>query len=194
MVAPYGIRSGIIRRIEREVGHVRAGRPGLIQIKANSIVDEQIIDALYRASQAGVRVDLLIRGICSLRAGVPGLSENIHVRSVLGRFLEHSRVLRFGNGATPDQPDGSAYREEFWIGSADLMHRNLDRRVEALVQVTDGTARRRLRDLLDLMLMPETGGFDLLPDNTWRKRTGPAGEPPRDPQAELLHRTASRAD
>ncbi|WP_425483926.1 RNA degradosome polyphosphate kinase [Fodinicola acaciae] len=194
MVAPYGIRSGIIRRIEREVGHVRAGRPGLIQIKANSIVDEQIIDALYRASQSGVRVDLLIRGICALRAGVPGLSENIHVRSVLGRFLEHSRVLRFGNGASPDQPESSAYREEFWIGSADLMHRNLDRRVEALVQVTDGSARRRLRELLDLMLRPETGGFDLLADNTWRLRTGADGEPRRDPQEELLHRTASRAD
>jgi polyphosphate kinase len=198
MVAPYGIRAGIIRRIEREVAHVKAGRPGLIQIKANSIVDEQIIDALYRASQAGVRIDMLIRGICALRAGVPGLSDNITVRSVLGRFLEHSRVLRFGNGANPsdgaEAADRPTYRQEFWIGSADLMHRNLDRRVEDLVQIIDTTARRRLGDLFELMLAPGTGGFDLLPDNTWRQRLGPDGEPLSDPQEELLHRTASRAD
>ncbi|MDQ1657007.1 MAG: polyphosphate kinase, partial [Cryptosporangiaceae bacterium] len=136
MVSPQGVRNGILERIEREVEHVRAGRPGLVQLKANSIVDERLIDALYRASQAGVRIDLVIRGICTVRPGVEGLSENIRVRSIVGRFLEHSRILRFGNGG-----GGSGSDEEFWIGSADMMHRNLDRRIEAMVRVTDNVAR-----------------------------------------------------
>ncbi len=160
MVAPQGVRSGIVERIEREVEHVREGRPGLVQIKANSIVDEGIIDALYRASQAGVRVDMVIRGICALRPGVPGLSENIRVRSIVGRFLEHSRVLRFGNGG----------EEEYWLGSADLMHRNLDRRIEAMVRVTDETARGQLRFVMDLATADNTGGFDLQPDGNWIRR------------------------
>ena len=139
LVAPHGVRSGIIERIEREIAHVTAGRPGLVQIKVNSIVDEEIVDALYRASQAGVDIDLVVRGICTLRPGVPGLSDRIRVRSIVGRFLEHSRVLRFGNGGD----------DEFWIGSADLMHRNLDRRVEALVQITDPAAQAELRRVLE---------------------------------------------
>ena len=125
MVAPHGVRDGLVRRIDAEAEHARAGRPARVRIKANSIVDETIVDALYRASQAGVPVELLVRGICSLRPGVPGLSETMHVRSVLGRFLEHSRVMVFGDGE----------RTEVWMGSPDLMHRNLDRRVETLVRV-----------------------------------------------------------
>ena len=102
LVAPHGIRSGLIERIEREAEHVRAGGPALVQFKVNSLVDEETVDALYRASQAGVQVDLIIRGMCTLRPGVPGLSENIRVRSILGRFLEHSRVFRFGSGDAAD--------------------------------------------------------------------------------------------
>src|SRR5262249_27057429 len=135
LVAPHGARSGIIERIQREGEQVRAGRPGLVQIKANPLVDEEIIDALYRASQAGVDIELVIRGICTLKPGVPGLSERIRVRSILGRFLEHSRVFRFGNGAVTEEP-GTDPGGEFWIGSADLLHRHLHPRVEALVQVT----------------------------------------------------------
>ena len=133
LVAPDSVRDGLIERIHREIQHHLAGRPAGIRIKANSIVDEGVIDALYLASQAGVRVEMLIRAICALRPGVPGLSETIHVRSILGRFLEHSRVFRFTNGGDP----------ESWIGSADMMHRNLDRRVEVLVRLPgDGQPAR----------------------------------------------------
>jgi polyphosphate kinase len=187
LVAPHGVRSGIIERVEREIAHARAGRGGLVQIKVNSIVDEQIVDALYRASQAGVRVDLIVRGICTLRPGVPGLSERIRVRSILGRFLEHSRVLRFGNGGN----------EEFWIGSADLMHRNLDRRVEALVRIADPTAAAELRYVLDASTSDRVGGFDLMPDGTWVKRTGDDHNGPsgvEDLQEMLLRRATGRAE
>jgi polyphosphate kinase len=160
LASPKGIRRGIITRIEREIAHARAGRPGKVQMKMNSIVDELTIDALYRASMAGVQIDLVVRGICALRPGLPGLSENIRVRSIVGRFLEHSRLFRFGN----------AGNEEFWLGSADLMHRNLDRRVEALVRVRDTDAIAQLRHVLDLCTSPSTGGFDLLPDGSWVRR------------------------
>ncbi|MDF9502166.1 RNA degradosome polyphosphate kinase, partial [Bacillus cereus] len=121
------IRSGIIDAIEREIDNKKAGLPAGVRIKVNSIVDERVIDALYRASRAGVPVDLWVRGICSIRPGVPGLSENIRVISILGRFLEHSRIFWFANGGRPMVA----------IGSADLMHRNLDRRVEALVGLSN---------------------------------------------------------
>jgi polyphosphate kinase len=176
MVAPHGVRSGIIERIERETA---LGERGLVQIKVNALVDEDIIDALYRASQAGVRVDLIIRGICALRPGVPGMSDNIRVRSVLGRFLEHSRVFRFGSAA-----EGS----EYWLGSADLMHRNLDRRVEALVQVTDPADQTELDRLLRLMTGEDTGGFELGPDGMWHRRPG------IDPQQALLRRIVGRGE
>jgi polyphosphate kinase len=185
LVAPYGVRSGIVDRIQREVRHVHAGHPGLVQIKVNSIVDEEIIDALYRASLAGVRVDLLVRGICTLRPGVPGLSENIRVRSIVGRFLEHSRVLRFGNGDD---------EEEFWLGSADLMHRNLDRRVEAMVEVTDGDARAQLRRVLDLALADDTAGWELDGEGVWHRRTGTPERPLRDLQEDLMRRRAPKVD
>jgi polyphosphate kinase len=157
LVAPYGVRSGIINRIEAQTALARAGEPALIQLKLNSIVDEEVLDALYRASGAGVRIDLVVRGICTLRPGVPGLSENIRVRSIVGRFLEHSRIYRFGTG------DGT----EVWIGSADLMHRNLDRRVEALVRVTDAIALADIEDLLSRAMSDGTTAFELQPDGSW---------------------------
>jgi polyphosphate kinase len=184
LVAPHGVRSGIIERIEREVAHVRAGRPGLVQIKVNSIVDEDTIDALYRASQAGVDVDLIVRGICTLRPKVPGLSDRIRVRSIVGRFLEHSRVFRFGNGGD----------EEVWIGSADLMHRNLDRRVEALVRITNPTALAELRTILEAATSDRTAGFDLQPDGSWTRRTHSGQSGVDDLQELLLRRATGRPE
>ncbi len=193
LVAPHGARSGIIERIEREAEHARAGRPGLVQIKANSLVDEEIIDALYRASQAGVDIELVIRGICTLKPGVPGLSERIRVRSILGRFLEHSRVFRFGNGAVTEEP-GTDPGGEFWIGSADLMHRNLDRRVEALVQVTDPAARVELDRIMRLAMDERTSAFELSADGTWCRRSYASDRPLVDPQEALLRRIVDRVE
>ncbi|MDG4802435.1 RNA degradosome polyphosphate kinase [Micromonospora sp. WMMD980] len=184
LVAPQGIRSGLIERIDREIEHVRLGMPGLVQFKVNALVDEEITDALYRASRAGVHVDLLIRGMCMLRPGVPGLSENIRVRSILGRFLEHSRIFRFGN-------NGDA---EFWMGSADLMHRNLDRRVEALVQVSDPVARAELDHVLSSAFDPEVDAFELAADGTWHRRAGDGDAPLTHLQDLLLRRVGGRAD
>ncbi len=172
MVAPQGIRNGIIEKIRREVRHAAEGRPAGIRIKANSIVDERTIDALYAASRAGVRVELLVRGICALRPGVPGLSETIRVRSIVGRFLEHSRVLSFVNGGEP----------EWWLGSADLMHRNLDRRVEVLMRVCDEQTRTQLEQTLGPAMAPDVRCWELRSDGTWEHHEG------RDYQAELMER------
>jgi polyphosphate kinase len=202
LVAPEGVRSGIIERIDREIAHAALGVPSLVQIKVNSLVDEEIVDALYRASQAGVHVDLVIRGMCTLRPGVPGLSENIRVRSILGRFLEHSRVFRFGNGggqlaaggAIGSRPASTgAGSAEFWIGSADLMHRNLDRRVEALVQVTDPVARAELDQVLSTAMSDDIASFELHPDGTWSRRAGAPDRPLIDFQDTMLRRVARAA-
>jgi len=177
LVAPVSMRSGLIERIQREIAHHEAGRPARVRFKVNSLVDEAISDALYRASQAGVPVELWIRGICTLRPGVPGLSENIRVRSVLGRFLEHSRVFWFENGGKP----------EVGIGSADLMHRNLDRRVETLVQLSDPAHVEELGELFDLGFDHGTGSWWLQQDGTWVARlTGADGAPLRDLQEWLI--------
>jgi polyphosphate kinase len=179
LVAPHGIRSGLLDRIEAEIAKAAAGEPALIQFKVNALVADQVCDALYRASQAGVVVDLVVRGMCTLRPGVPGLSENIRVHSVLGRFLEHSRVFRFG--ADPQTA-------EYWIGSADLMDRNLDRRVEALVRVTDTTARAELGAVLALSMSDGAEAFVLGPDGTWARRTPSPDGPLVHPQDALLRR------
>ncbi|GLW07281.1 polyphosphate kinase [Microtetraspora sp. NBRC 13810] len=177
LVAPHSMRGGLVARIEREIAHQQAGRTARIRIKTNSLVDEATIDALYRASRAGVPVDLWVRGICALRPGIPGLSENIRVRSVLGRFLEHSRLYEFGSGRRP----------EIWIGSADLMRRNLDRRVEALVRVTSPQHRAYLSDLLDLVMAETTSTWWLGSDGTWtRHHRDENGEPLLDPQTYLI--------
>jgi polyphosphate kinase len=185
LVAPHGIRSGIIDRIEKEAARALSGEPALVQVKVNALVDEEVADALYRAAQAGVQVDLLIRGMCTLRPGVPGLSETIRVRSILGRFLEHSRVFRFG------EEDETA---EFWIGSADLMHRNLDRRVEALVRVTDPAARTELGRVLQMAMGDEYDAFELHPDGRWTRRTDEEGNRLPGLQAALLRRALGRGD
>ena len=159
LVAPFGLREGIVARIDREIERQASGAGGRIVMKLNAIVDPAVIRALYRASQAGVQVDLLVRGICSLRPGLPGVSETIRVRSIVGRFLEHSRILYFRNGG----------EEEFSIGSADMMERNLDRRVEAVTPVDDPALRERLREILDVMLRDDRRAWDLGSDGVWRR-------------------------
>ena len=181
LVAPQGVRIGLIERIEREIAHAEAGRDAHIQIKTNHLVDEQTIDALYRASRAGVRVELLVRTFCTIKAGVPGLSENIVTRSILGRFLEHSRVFYVANDGDP----------EYWIGSADLMHRNLDRRVEVLCRVSDPTATAHLRMCLDLAFSPDTSAWELQPDGQWVRSVG---DKRVDYQDVLMKRIGGRGD
>nr|WP_286189601.1 RNA degradosome polyphosphate kinase [Sanguibacter hominis] len=183
LVAPRSVRTGLIERIDREAEHARLGRPAWIKIKVNSIVDEATIDALYRASQAGAQVDLVVRGICAVRPGVPGLSETIRVRSILGRYLEHSRIFAFANDGVPD----------IFIGSADLMHRNLDRRVEALVSIADPEQVQNLIALLDASMDDSTASWVLDAAGTWEHRhTGPDGEPLQDIQAVLIQRQRRR--
>lgn len=163
IVAPHSLRPRLLELIANEVVH---GDAGHVTIKTNSIGDPEMIEALYAASQAGVRVDLLVRGICCLRAGVPGLSDNIRVRSVLGRYLEHSRVYRFAHGAADGAP-------VHLIGSADLMPRNLDRRVELLVPVVHPKHQAWLDEVIDFYLAPDVVAFDMQPDNSFL-RVGPA--------------------
>jgi polyphosphate kinase len=149
-------------------------------MKCNAIIDEAIIDALYQASIVGVPIDLWVRGICSLRPGVPGLSETITVRSIVGRFLEHSRIYAFGTA----DADGS---DDVWMGSADLMHRNLDRRVELLIRVTDPAHKTELRSLIDLAMDPGVSSWWLGPDGIWtRHHLDQAGKPLIDLQEHLI--------
>jgi polyphosphate kinase len=179
LVAPESLRTGIVSRIDRQAERSRAGQPARIVFKTNALVDEVVIDALYRASQAGVPVDLWVRGICALRPGIPGLSDSIRVRSVLGRFLEHSRIFAFGTGEDEDS--------QVWIGSADMMHRNLDRRVELLVRVDDLGHRRRLRRFLDMGMDNGTSSWWLNADGYWlRHSRDENGNPLRDVQETLV--------
>jgi polyphosphate kinase len=147
-----------------------------VRLKVNALVDEEVIDALYEASIAGVPVELFIRGICALRPGVPGLSENIRVRSIVGRFLEHSRVMSFLNDGEP----------EYWFGSADIMHRNLDRRVEVLLKVNDETAQATLETMFDAAMAPGVECWELRPDASWERLAG------TDYQSRLMARASAR--
>ena len=166
LVAPLHLRKGLLRHIDKERRNALAGKPANVRIKVNSMVDEQIIDALYRASQAGVKVEVWVRGICSLKPGVPGMSENITVRSILGRYLEHSRIFTFHNDGDP----------QVFIGSADMMHRNLDRRVEALVRVVAPGHIKELTDFFDLAMSDSSSSWHLGPDGEWvRHNTGEDG-------------------
>ena len=184
LVAPLQLRSGLLERIEREAAHARAGRVSGIKLKANSMVDEAIIDALYRASQDGVPIEVWVRGICSIRAGVPGLSENISVRSVLGRYLEHSRIYAFANDGAP----------EVFIGSADLMHRNLDRRIEVLVGLTDREHLARVERFFSFAFSDDVSSWRMLPDGSWERRVvNELGEPLPDLQdLVMIDRTEAR--
>ena len=183
LVAPRGLRDGLVEHIEQEIANRKAGLPAWIRIKVNSIVDETVIDALYRASRAGVPVDIVVRGICGLRAGVEGLSENIRVRSILGRFLEHSRIYAFAGGG----------QTELFIGSADLMHRNLDRRVEALVRITDPAMVEDLEWLVTHCASDDVASWHLQPDGSWKRRLLDAeGNRLEDIQDSLMARARSR--
>ncbi|MGH8774999.1 MAG: RNA degradosome polyphosphate kinase [Jiangellaceae bacterium] len=183
LVAPHALRSGIVERIQREIDHHRAGKPARVRLKMNSVTDEALIDALYDASQAGVPVDVWVRGICCIRAGVPGLSENVRVRSILGRFLEHSRIVSFENA-------GAA---EYWIGSADLMHRNLDRRVEAMARLSSPEHETELGALFDLAFDDGVASWHLQRDSGWtRVHKSPDGQPLADLQQILIERTRRR--
>ena len=183
LVAPRGLRDGLVEHIEQEIANHKAGLPAWIRIKVNSIVDETVINALYRASRAGVQVDIVVRGICGLRAGVEGLSENIRVRSILGRFLEHSRIYAFAGGG----------QTELFIGSADLMHRNLDRRVEALVRITDPAMVEDLEWLVTHCASDDVASWHLQPDGSWQRHLLDAeGNRLEDIQDSLMARARSR--
>lgn len=183
LVAPRSIRPGLLERINREIDNKRAGKPAWIRFKMNSLVDETIIDALYHASQEGIPVDIVVRGICALRAPIEGMSENIRVRSILGRFLEHSRVYSFCNGGDT----------EVWIGSADLMHRNLDRRVEELIRITEPEMIKQLADLVKLEASEQVSSWHLQADDTWvRHIDSPDGQPLLDIQTYLMEQANKR--
>lgn len=193
LVAPRTVRSGLIQRIRREEDAARAGKEAWIKIKVNSIVDEKTIDALYRASQAGVKIDIVERGICALKPGVPGLSENIRVRSILGRFLEHSRIYAFANSDGPQISEGPAAGPEVWIGSADLMHRNLDRRVEALVRIVAPEQIDELIKYVDLQMADSTASWHMQADGTYvRHCKDEEGRPLVDSQEYLIKKHTRR--
>ncbi|MBA3430799.1 MAG: RNA degradosome polyphosphate kinase [Actinobacteria bacterium] len=182
IVSPHGMRKWVIEMIEREANASTPERPGRIIMKVNNLVDTAVIDALYAASEAGVDIQLILRRLCGLRPGVEGLSSRIEVRSILGRFLEHSRIFYFGNGG----------RGEIYIGSADLMERNLDRRVEALVKIKRPDMQERLESVLRIAYEDNMSAWTLCPDGTWRPPE--RGEPPIALQDILLHRVVEAAD
>jgi polyphosphate kinase len=160
MVAPHNLRTRFIELIRREVAHAEAGRPCGIVAKMNQLQDAEIIRELYRASQAGVPIKLNVRGLCCLRAGIPGLSPTIQVFSTLGRFLEHSRIYRFENGGNPN----------YFIGSADWMRRNLDRRMETIVPVIDPVIQAELERILDIYDKDNCSAWDMQPDSSYKRR------------------------
>ena len=179
LVAPVNMRDRFLSKIRREIDHARAGRPARIVAKMNALQDPKIITSLYEASHAGVTVDLIVRGFCCLRPKVPGLSENVRVYSILGRFLEHSRIFWFQNDGSP---------EYFYIGSADWMYRNLDYRVEAITPVEDPALQQRLREILDIMLADKGHAWELEPDGTWTRRSTPDNRPASDTHELLMAR------
>jgi polyphosphate kinase len=182
LVAPFNMKERFLELIEREITHAKAGRRGAIQAKMNALEDTDVVEALYRASQAGVEIDLIVRGICRLRPGVPGLSESIRVISIVGRFLEHPRLFVFGNAGKP----------EFYLGSADWMVRNLEYRVEVVVPVEEPSLQAELQTILDLQLADNAKAWDMRSDGTWEKRVPAEGEPRRASQEQLMERARNR--
>jgi polyphosphate kinase len=179
LVAPKTLRTGILERIQNEINNHSAGKPSGIRFKLNSLLDEEIIEALYKASAIGVPVKLVVRGICALKAGVPGLSENIVVRSVLGRFLEHTRIYNFV----------SAGSNEYWIGSADLMHRNLDRRIESLIRVERMDHKLELDQAISEDLSDDLSTWHLVEGDKWRRKVSDAsGKRLQTPQEVMINR------
>ena len=184
LVAPHSLRSRFLELVEREIAHASVGHEAWIVLKVNAVVDVECIEALYRASQAGVRIELISRAACSVQPGLPGISERISVRSIVGEFLEHSRVWGFGNG---DEPD-------WYIGSADLMDRNLDRRVEAVVPVEDVEARGRLAEFIEILLADDRRSWQLGADAVWRRTEELTGTPGTiDTHEELRQRALAAA-
>jgi polyphosphate kinase len=182
LVAPQHMREGIVAEIERTIATHEHGKPARIRMKMNSLVDRECIQALYRASQAGVPVEINVRGICCLKPGVPGVSENIRVCSVVGRFLEHSRIYAFERA---DEPT-------VLIGSADLMPRNLDTRVELIAPVRDEGLRSDLVDTLDRCFADNTNSWELSADGRWQRHAADGSEP-RNVQRELMAAHAAEA-
>jgi polyphosphate kinase len=177
LVAPRSIRPGLLEKIDREIKNKQSGKHAFIRLKLNSLLDEEFVEALYKASIAGVEVDLVIRGICALVPGIAGVSENIRVRSVLGRFLEHSRIFHFANGG----------EDEIYIGSADLMDRNLNRRVESLVRVTRVEHKQSLIKIFDQYTSSTTAAWHLLSSGKWLLVDRDAsGQPLSDLQAMII--------
>lgn len=174
--APKVLKPALLARIEREIGHAKAGKPALIQFKMNALEDKDVTAALYRASQAGVRVDLIVRDTCRLRPGIPGLSENVRVISIVGRFLEHTRIFYFLNGGN----------EEYFIGSADCMKRNLESRVEVVAPVDPPELQRELRQILDVQLNDRRSAWEMQPDGSYIQRTPGEGDDPRGSQQILI--------
>lgn len=178
LVAPRTLRAGLLEKIRNESENAKLGKASGIQIKLNSLLDEEFVDSLYEASQSGVKIDIVVRGICSLKPGIKGLSENIRVRSILGRFLEHSRIYHFVNAGD----------DEFWIGSADLMHRNLDRRVESLVRIERPAHKASLQEIFDISMSPETASWHQH-EETWKHHSkSSVGEPLQDLQSIYIKR------